>query len=993
MNFINEKIRATTDNLRNAIVLETTPVSAQYIKCDGYKKDNTPPPPEADWKPLGNDKRFSGVDEHYWIHFSLKAKSGTVNTERRIRLVTGLEKRCDATSPQTTVFVNGKTWFSLDNYHCWFPLDWNTDYDIYFYMYTSLDATPFDMTISEETADLRTEALYYDIDVPYKCIKELGEESYESELIRNALNKATFLVDFRHVYSEDYYNSIAATSEYLKTEFYEKECGKSTHLVSGIGHTHIDVAWLWTVAQTREKAQRSFSTAINLMKRYDDYIFMSSQPQLYQYVKENDPELYAEIKKYAKEGRWEIEGAMWLEADTNLISGESLIRQILHGKKFMRDEFGVESKLLWLPDVFGYSAVLPQILKKSGVTQFFTTKLFWNETNPMPHDTFIWEGMDGSEVFASFASSYLSFMGPQHIMRSWNHYKDKKLNNNSIITFGYADGGGGTTIEMMENYKRLAYGIPGMPAVKIEKAGDYFNNIEANFRKNCEELRDCPRWIGEMYLEAHRGTYTSIAKNKKYNRKSELLYQEAEALSVTAMTLCDEKYPRETLEKNQINILLNQFHDIIPGSSIKEVYEDTDREYEIILSEGRKIADDRIKAIMSDIKTEGGIFVYNPSPFEASGFVSVNGQDVYADNIPAHGWKVISFAPCNSGIAVSEHSIENSMISVKFNEKYHIISVYDKIENREIIPTGTEANCLEIFEDYPHFCDAWEITNYYTHKKWIADDVTNVEILENGLRITRKYQQSEIIQDIVLNKDSKRIDFITKVDWHEDHVLMKAAFPVDINNTMATYDIQFGNIQRPTHKNTSWDEAKFEVSAHKWADLSEDGYGVSILNDCKYGYSIERNIMKISLLKAATYPNPEADRGTHEFTYSLYPHVGDFRQGETVQEGYKLNMSLEAYEIPAHDGTLPETYSLAESDRENVVIETIKKAEDDDSIIVRFFESYNQKSNVTITVGFDFKEVYLCDLMENNIQKLDFTGNSVTYNIRNFEIVTLKFVR
>ena len=374
-----------------------------------------------------------------------------------------------------------------------------------------------------------------------------------------------------------------------------------------------------------------------------------------------------------------------------------------------------------------------------------------------------------------------------------------------------------------------------------------------------------------------------------------------------------------------------------------------------------------------------------------SDYLDIDGKTIYAENIPAHGWKVIADTQAKNKVTVSDNSIENDVIRIVFNDKYHIISVYDKEENREVLSDGAEANRIEIFEDYPRDYDAWEITDYYKQKMWIADDVTEVSLIKNGLRIKRKYQKSEIIQDITLRNGSKRIDFATTVDWHEDHVLMKASFPVDIRNTYATYDIQFGNIQRPTHANTSWDAAKFEVCAHKWADLSETGYGVSILNDCKYGYSIEDNIMKISLLKSATYPNPCADRGMHSFTYSLYPHKGDFIQGKTVMEGYLLNMPLECSVVSASDGIISDCQSIASSDAENLVIETIKKAEDGNSVIVRAYETYNQKSNAVITVGFDFKKVYLCDLLENNIKELEHDGRNVKVNAGNFEIITLKF--
>lgn len=993
MDFINEKIRTITEKLKTLVSEKVCDADCEYIYVPEYKTTNTPPDKNAGWKKYEKDTVLRGMDEHHWFHFKIPAIKKQEGKELRISVFTGREGQWGSCNPQGVIYLNGITTQGLDANHTWVPIEYEKEYDAYIYFYSSMNIdVEYKVNISIVQTDLDTEKLYYHLLVPYECMQLLDKNSYDYVKIRDCLDRALFNLDLRDVSSEEYHKSVAETIDWLEEEFYGKVCGNSEQVVSCIGHTHIDVAWLWTVAQTKEKAQRSFSTVINMMKRYDDYKFMSSQPQLYQHVKDNDPQLYEEIKKRVKEGRWEVEGAMWLEADTNLISGESLIRQILHGKKFMKDEFGVESKILWLPDVFGYSAALPQILKKCGINQFFTTKIYWNETNSFPYDTFMWQGIDGSEVFSSFIKEYNHILNAKNIYEISNNYKDKSIGFENIMTFGFGDGGGGPTHEMMEHYKRLNKGIPGMPKAVIKRAGEFFDEIEEKYNDAAKNLRKENRWVGELYLEMHRGTYTSIAKNKKNNRKSELAIMEAEALAAADMIFNGGEYPEKLFHDNQINVLLNQFHDIIPGSSIKEVYDVTDVEYANILKTTREVIDSRLQSIADSINTDGGVLVYNPAPYDMTDVIELNGRKILAENIPAHGWRVVENTPVNEGITVSDKCLENSLIKVMFNDKYEIISVYDKECDREIIPVGKIANRIEIFEDYPRDYDAWEITSYYKQKMWIADDLNGVKTLDNGFEIKRSYGHSIITQKIKLNKDSKRIDFETVVDWHEDHVLMKAAFPVDIHSQFATYDIQFGNIERPTHENTSWDAAKFEVCAHKWADLSEADYGVSILNDCKYGYSIEGNVMKISLLKAATSPNPVADRGINTFTYSLYPHCGDYRKGKTVKQGYLLNMPLEAAEIKANKAKLPEQFSLIRSDKENVVIETIKKAEDDNSIIVRMYETYNSKTKATITAGFDFKEVYLCDMLENNIEKIESSDNEIKLNVKNFEIVTLKFV-
>ncbi len=991
--FIFDKIRVMTDKLSELKEIHYSDIEFEYIKLDGYAKELTVPTDVKEWKIFNKGDRLCGVDEHFWLHFKTDAVPTAENKSLIFQLCTGREGEWDAKNPQGIVFLDGKIAQALDTNHTWIELEFEREYDVYIYFYTGMEGGYFDVLPVLKMRDIPVYDLYYDINVPFEAMKILEKGSADYISIEKSLDEATQLLDLRYPYSEEFYESVNKMSEYMKNEFYGKVCGKGETIAKCIGHTHIDVAWLWTVEQTREKAVRSFSTVLNLMKKYPDYKFMSSQPQLYQYVKEKAPELYEEIKQRVAEGRWEVEGAMWLEADTNLISGESLIRQIIYGKRFMKEEFGVDSKILWLPDVFGYSGALPQILKKTGVDKFFTTKMTWSETNKMPDEMFIWKGIDGSEVFSAFADSYVNALHPERLRRNWDLYKSKDYTNQFIFTFGYGDGGGGPTAEMLENHNRTKYGIPGIPKTVIETSGKYYESVRADFDESTKIFREIPKWDGEMYLEIHRGTYTTIAKNKKNNRKSELLYQEAETLSVADMVLTDGEYDSETMEKNMYTILLNQFHDIIPGSSIEEVYNVTDGEYKVILEDGRNICNEKQASLKKNIKTEGGIFVYNPAPFEISDTVETGGKIYYAENVPAHGYKVIPDAEADTGVIVGDNMIENELIKVVFDGNYEIVSVYDKEAEREVLCENKTGNRLELYEDYPKNHDAWDIDDYYKQKMWSCNQVENVEKTANGLRVTRKYCNSLIVQEILLNKNSKRIDFVTDVDWYEDHVLLKAVFPVDIRTTKATYDIQFGNVERPTHRNTSWEQAKFEVCGHKWADMSEDNYGVSILNDCKYGYSVYENDFAITLLKAPTWPNPNADRGHHSFTYSLYPHTGDFKSGKTIEEGYKLNMPLEASIIGKQDGTLSDSYSLVSCNNENIVVETIKKAEDNDDIIVRFYDSYNRKSTAELDFGFDFKKAYICNMLEENECEIPHEGRLINVPVKNFEIVTLRIVR
>ena len=997
MTFIEEKIKMTCEKLREWIVSSAKRIdNLSFVRC-GYKTTNIPP--DEGWEPLFNGEpiKFSR-DSHAWIRFTADVPATASSESVFLRMTTGKEGQWDAENPQCTIFIDGESAVqAFDTNHTELLLSPGKK-EILIYFYAGMFDCILYPSVSLVVKNNDVNRLYYDMAVPLAAVKCLNKNSYEYTAILNCLDKAALLLDFRSMRGREFFESVAAAQAYLQDEFYGKVCGKDARgEIALIGHTHIDVAWKWTLAQTNEKAQRSFSTVIQLMKQYPDYVFMSSQPQLYAYVKQNDPALYEQIRQRIKDGRWEPEGAMWLEADTNLVSGESLIRQILYGKKFMKEEFGCDNHVLWLPDVFGYSAALPQILKKCGVDTFFTTKISWCETDKFPHDNFIWQGIDGSEVFAVLSDGYVKRLEPGMIMDSQNKHVDKKYSQTHIATFGFGDGGGGPTAEMLENYERLKAGLPGFPRVTMKKSADILAEIRAQFDKNTAELRFVPKWVGELYLEMHRGTYTTMAANKKNNRVCEFLYQKAETAAGTALLLAGAPYPAEKLDKGWHTILKNQFHDIIPGSSIHEVYEDSDAEYAALLHDGNEMFESAVRALAAGIGSEGGVFVYNPTPFEAGGLITLNGKEVCVPEIPAHGYAVVTPEESADGsLYADEHTVENRFVKVCFDEKYHIVSFYDKRFDRELIPDGECANVLEVFEDYPRSYDAWEITEYYKQKKWVADDVAAVSVIRDtfrvGISVERKYRNSVIRQAITLTQDSARLDFKTEIDWQEDHVLLKAAFPLALRATHANYEIQFGHIERPTHRNTSWDQAKFEVCAHKWADLSEADYGAALLNDCKYGYSCEENVLKLSLLKAPTYPNPTADRGHHSFTYALYPHSGPVSLSDTVKQAYLLNNPLCAFEISPAQGSLPDRFGFVSTDTPSAVVDTVKRAEDGNGYIVRLYDAANRKATVTLRFGFAIQRAVLTDMLENDMQTLEVSDNAVTLPLSNFEVLTLRII-
>ncbi len=995
MTLLYEKIREILKVLKGHITVESMPIDGISVSPCGYKTGNFPSP-DAVWTPYNGKSLDANPDDHFWFKFTVDVPEAEEGYEYRLAAITGHEGQWDAKNPQSILYVDGATAYQAFDVNHTEAVLTPGRHDILIYHYVGLEPTDGTSTLrlTLNKTDLAAETLWYDMYTPFEALGCLAKDTHDYNTILNTLERAEFIIDFRHFGSEEYRRSLIEAHNFMKREFYEKICGKNDYRISLIGHTHIDVAWLWTLAQTREKAQRSFSTVIRLMEKYPDYKFMSSQPQLYEYVKESDPELYAKIKERVREGRWEVEGAMWLEADTNLVSGESLVRQLLLGKRFMREEFGKDNRILWLPDVFGYSGALPQILKKSGVDYFFTTKLNWNETNKPDDDNFTWQGIDGSRVFAVLASCYVTKIDAPTLKYFWDGHKTKKYTDVQIQTFGYGDGGGGPTADMLEKYDRLKYGLPGLPKAEIRFAGETVNEIKEKFDKSVDELRFEPKRCGELYFEMHRGTYTSIAKNKKNNRKSELLYQALETAAVADAALLGEsaaEYPTALIDKSWHTILRNQFHDIIPGSSIKQVYDDSDIEYAEVLGEGMREFDGRLSHLAANT-SEGGTFVYNPSPFTADGIVKgADGKNAVVKGVPSHGWKVVRKSEDYSPVTVGDRFIENDYVKVSFNEKYEIVSVYDKKRCREAIEEGKKANELQVFEDYPASYDAWELSEYYSQKMWTADDLTKVETISEGtvggFEVIRRYGNSVITQKILLTAISPRVDFVTDVDWHEDHVILKAAFPTTVYTDRVNCDIQFGHLSRPTQRNNRFDEAMFEMCMHKWADISENGCGVSLLNDCKYGVNVEENVMKISLLKAPTYPNPDADRGHHSFTYSLYVHGGEL--SGTVREGYLLNMPLIA-KAAVGGGELPSEYGLVRSSNPAFVVETIKRAEDGNGLIIRGYESLGGKASTELSFGVDAGKAYLCDLMENIESEAEVRDGKVKLNVSNFEIVTLR---
>ncbi len=1024
-----------------------------HIARDTYKlenwrilpeAENTNSVPEVDdprWQPFSIGQRWGQNDDYPWAWFSRQVTIPEGWQGRDAALIILLGDPYKSVTPEALVYIDGVPHQALDHYH--------------YTVYLDQKATPgttCDIAIEawrgrsyKEEQFLRAELVWLDADVNGFCYdaktalevaRSLPEADYARTHLINALEEAFLDLDLREPLDEAYYASIRKARATLQTAIERTPLPPRHERVHAIGHAHLDVAWLWPLGQTRQKAARTFSTALRLMERYPDYHFMSSQAQLYKFVQEDYPEIYAQVQERIQEGRWEVNGATWVEMDTNITGGESLVRQFLYGRKFFQDKVGTEGDVLWLPDVFGYSGSLPQIIRRAGIRYFMTTKISWNQYNRFPYDTFDWKGIDGTSVLTHFVTTpsnswfytYNGALEPDTVLGTWAANRSKDVTDDILLTYGHGDGGGGPTYDMIEFGQRLQ-SYPGAPQVVLGPANDFFHTLE----KNVEGKR-LPEWEGELYLELHRGTLTSQAQNKRYNRKSEILYHQAEA-ACAAATLLGKVYPQNALSEGWELILLNQFHDIIPGSSIRAVYEESAEQYEHVAELGRSARDEALQAIAESIDCDetAPVVIFNSLSQERDDLVTIpavqmpdelagkkpclidlesgrnipvqmlESGDVLAEisNVPAWGYRALGWSDtyCEtspSELHVTPQHIETPFLSIELNERGHLTSVYDKQNQRQVLAEGAEANVWQTFEDKPVAHDAWDIDIFYQDKMWVVDENVRVTVIEEGplragLQIEKTYRNSRFIQRLYVYSHTPRIDFDTEVDWHEHHVLLKAAFPVDVHSARATYEIQFGALERATHWNTSWDYARFEVGAQRWADLSETGYGVSLLNDCKYGYDIKGNVMRITLIKSGTHPDPEADQGLHRFVYSLLPHTGDWTS-DTINQAAMLNDPL----IPVcplghcEQANLPTALSFAQCDAEHVIVDTIKAAEDGEGLIVRLYEAHNRRGNARLSFVMPLASVYECNLMEENETAIPFEESSFEIAIKPFQIRTFR---
>ncbi|WEK55256.1 MAG: alpha-mannosidase [Candidatus Cohnella colombiensis] len=953
--------------------------------------------------------------------------------------------------------INGESYHGLDSNHTYVPLLLNR-----IGMKPQLDVELFDpipephdplnaqavirepikrITCELVRPNLPVQSLLYSIIVVRDLLLGLPEREKLALVLNSALKETMDAV-------ANYRTAIAGSSA---TELNDAEVGKgwmeieaqlvrkvreqaSSEEVTGVmkmvGQSHIDVAWLWPVRETVRKSSRTFSTMNTLMDEYPEFKYAQSQPLLYQFVKDNDPSLYAKIKERVAEGRWELVGGMWIEPDLNLPSGESLIRQLVHGQRFYQQEFGKQVDIEWLPDTFGYCASLPQILQQAGITRFMTSKLNWNDTNVFPYDLFQWQGIDGTQLLTFLNHGLNEHTKPKDIKEHWESFRQKDLHHEQMLLYGHGDGGGGVTREMLEQIKRAEL-MPGLPKATFGTATEFFDNIGA-------DRTDLPVWQGDLYLELHRGTYTTHARNKRWNRKAEILYREAEVwqqLATPYGVQSDEQAFRDQMDKGWKLLLLNQFHDIIPGSAIPEVYVTSEEEYKSVFEIGDTALEQSLKSISTQISTMGEgkpYVVYNSFGWNRDEIVTIRGGSelsglaaydangvqlptdviekgdsyelfVCVKSIPAFGYCTVWLKQAEQK-AMSVETLDLSEnwdtdnVTLAFNEAGEIVRWFDKHADRELLKPGAKANELQFFHDKPTLWDAWDIDPRFEQQTAGAVELQSAQVLLRGvtqdiLRFEWKLNASTIIQDVHIRHHDGRIDFHTQADWHEAHKLLKAAFDFDIITTKATYEIPFGTLERPTHRNTSWEQAQFEVCGHRFADVSESGYGVSLMNDCKYGYDIHGAKMRLSLLRAPKWPDVGADQGEHAFTYSIYSHRGQWQEAHVVRQAAELNGPLVARAVAAQLGTLPSSHSFVGLESNHVVLDTVKLAEDGEHSVLRFYESAGGRESVSIRWPEPFRQAVLTNALEEEIEPLTIIEGQLKLTFRPYEIKTIKLIR
>jgi alpha-mannosidase len=945
---------------------------------------------------LGSDWR-EPTDAIRWLRFQLSRPAhwpvedtalvaerfGTLPIEQRLG-----PRRLPKQRMQGLLYVEGEPYHGLDQYHRLVYLPPGPRYRFAAKVWTG--TADFDWQPAPIFRLVRVDAgamgLYQDLRVLHDALKALEADTAARPALERLARDALLAIDWGAPASARFRRSLADAHARVADGLGQLHAECYEPALVAVGHSHIDCAWLWPVAQTREKAGRTWATVLRLMERYPEYRFLASTPLHYAMVKEDFPSTFEGIRQRVQEGRWEALGGMWVEADCNLPDGESLARQLLVGTRYFEREFGVRTRVVWLPDSFGFTWALPTLMAAAGLPYFVTHKLSWSQTNRIPHDTFRWRGPDGRDVLAHFLcmpgegrerTTYNGNPMPSTARGTWARFQDRALQDEVLVAYGWGDGGGGPTIDMLEALRRLR-DLPGFPRAVPGSAGEFFERLDASLAGRT----DVPVWDNELYLEYHRGTYTSQARQKLRNALAQRLYHAAELYAATARALIGLEYPRQELDAGWRLMLTNQFHDILPGSAIGRVYVDAEQDYQDLAAHGQRVLEDSTAAIAAAVDLEAdALVVFNPGPHPSASYLEIPAELrpvddagdplpaqptcdgralVWCEGVPPNGYRAYRLEPNHprgggNTIRATEREIETPFWHIVLDDRGRVSRIWDKARRRSVMPEGELGNRLVVFEDRPLEWDAWDIDAFHMHKSREVDQLDASAVVEGGperavVQLRWRFgERTTISQRMCVYARSPRVDFVTDVDWQERQALLKVAFPTTIRNRRATYEIQFGSIDRPTHRNTSWDAAAFEVPAQRWVDLSDASGGVALLADCKHGYSAFEHTLWLSLLKSALDPDPEADRGAHHFTYSLVPHAPGL--GEVRRAAYALTRPLFWRREPAHPGRLPPRFSLAEIVEPGVVIETAKWAEDEDALILRLYEAEGGATRAQLRPG------------------------------------------
>ena len=1015
--FTARKIAKRIDLIRPMIHRRHRPIAP--FRWTALPDATTPPPLDADpsgWDALPWNDYWAGQDVHFLIRSGFTVPVGWAEGPVALHLPMGVAGDI-FTHPESLAYLDGRPWASADRHHHTIHLPERAldglPHDLAFHGWTGLTGWPPDPRSRARLfmgecrlveIDRRTRDFVSLAEVACELAQTMEDGRPERHAILTALDDAFLALDTRDPMGEAFWASVPRAMAVLDRGL-DRAGAPLDVTLHAIGHAHMDVAYLWPTAQIRQKSARTSSNVLRMMEQHEGYRFSHSQPQLYDWMERDWPDLADAVAERVADGAWEPIGGMWVEPDTNIPGGEALVRQLLLGRTWFRERYGegAETPVLWLPDTFGLSWCLPQLIAQAGLRWVVVNKASWNQYNPLPASTLWWEGIDGTRVLTQFLTTprevqhlpfptnYKSDLTAAEVVGTWKTSAPKEIVRDLPIAYGYGDGGGGPTGELIRRAKVWS-GMPGAPRVRFSTVRDCMEAIEAQAAR-------APLWADELYLEGHRGTLTSQGWIKRANRRAEIAMLEAEFLMCATGTPAPEGW-RAAWEV----LCLNQFHDILPGTSVPVVFADARRDY-ARLSETTEAA---VAACEGGAPASVPVAVANASPHRGPRLATLpDARGLPAGSFqPAPGGVLAHFpdlapysitAPAAAAapevpVAVaflSDGGVEmaNRWLRVRLDGEGRLVEVHDREHDRAVL--DGVGNQLQAFEDRPLSWDAWDVDSFFEDRGEVVRGLTDMAVVADGplratVRLRWGFRSSLIVQDVSLSAHSRRIDFATEVDWHESHILLKAAFPVAVRAPGATYEIQWGSIRRRTHRNTSWDYAKFEVPAQRWADLSEGDYGVALLNDCKHGYDIRENVLRLSLIKSATSPDPGADQGRHAFTYALMPHGGDWREG-VAREAADLNVPARALRAPA-DGR-----AFVEADRPGVVVEAIKPAEDGDGVILRLYESHRTRGPLALRFRDPPRSVVRSHLLEwEEGEAVALEDGVARLSIKPFEIVTLR---